>query len=157
MGINHVLVNRCVVWQPVVRHVSAEFSTNSPTGSYCYWSALSKSVWPKWKPQLSWLNSVTTTSCYTDYIYIKAWSVIDYQANWYAAASKYKYMQLQTNYTLNQNFYVVVSINVYSRQRGLLWTICRFTLWPTSSLMLSMPYLIMVGLYVQWGMDLTCS
>jgi len=61
VGINHVLVNRCVVWQPVVRHVSAEFSTNSPTGSCCYWSALSKSVWPKWKPQLSWLNSVTTT------------------------------------------------------------------------------------------------
>ena len=32
------------------------------------------------------------------------------------------------------------------RQRGLLCTICRFTLWPTSSRMLLMPYLIIVGL-----------
>lgn len=33
-----------------------------------------------------------------------------------------------------------------SRHIGLSYTICRFTLWPTSSRMLLIPYLIMVGL-----------
>lgn len=32
------------------------------------------------------------------------------------------------------------------RHRGLSYTICRFTLWPTSSRILLMPYLIIVGL-----------
>lgn len=33
-----------------------------------------------------------------------------------------------------------------SRHTGLSYTICRFTLWPTSSRMLLIPYLIIVGL-----------
>lgn len=37
------------------------------------------------------------------------------------------------------------------RHRGLSYTICRFTLWPTSSRMLLMPYLIIVGLGVGRG------
>lgn len=36
--------------------------------------------------------------------------------------------------------------SVSRRHRGLSYTICRFTLWPTSSRMLLMPYLIIVGL-----------
>lgn len=39
--------------------------------------------------------------------------------------------------------------SVSRRHTGLSYTICRFTLWPTSSRMLLMPYLIIVGLRVE--------
>lgn len=39
--------------------------------------------------------------------------------------------------------------SISSRHTGLSYTICRFTLWPTSSRMLLMPYLIIVGLRVE--------